>query len=325
MSFASEFLTYVDTTLNGFTQGTYDALVTSHQTEILLVLTIYVALYGWAVLNAWIETTLTDAVKRVVLMAVVVMLATKWSFFSTFCYDVFTSGPAKLIAAMTRGTMDPASLLDQVFDKGVRAGYALMQEGGWSDMGLVVIGAVVALGTVVTVGYSLFLIVLAKIALAILLGLAPLFLLFLLFNATRDFFGQWLRQIFNFALVPVLVFGMSAVMLKFIDSSLTRLEAATTSRLGEVTFLLLIGFILVMLLRQVMGIASGLGGGVQLATLGMTTRLGGMLSGAGTKLGATAGRMGWNNALTQKLRNSPLGNAVGQARDRIRSTVGLRK
>ena len=325
MSFVSEFLTYVDTTLNGFTQGTYDALVTSHQTEILLVLTIYVALYGWAVLNAWIETTLTDAVKRVVSMAVVVMLATQWSYFSIFGYDVFTAGPAKLIAAMTHGAMDPASLLDQVFDKGVRAGYALMQEGGWSDMGLVVIGALVAFGTVVVVGYSLFLIVLAKIALAILLGLAPLFLLFLLFNATRDFFGQWLRQIFNFALIPVLVFGMSAVMLKFVDSSLTRLEVATTSRLGEVTFLLLIGFILVMLLRQVMGIAAGLGGGIQLATLGMTARLGGMFSGAGTKLGTSFGRAGWNNAITQRLRASPLGQAVGQARDRIRSTVGLRK
>ncbi len=325
MSFASEFLTYVDTTLNGFTQGTYDALVTSHQTEILLVLTIYVALYGWAVLNAWIETSLTDAVKRVVLMAIVVMLATKWSYFSVFGYDVFTVGPAKLIAAMTHGAMDPASLLDQVFDKGIKAGYGLMQESSWNDLGLLVIGAVVVFGTIMTVGYSLFLIVLAKIALAILLGLAPLFLLFLLFNATRDFFGQWLRQLFNFALIPVLVFGMSAVMLKFVDSSLTRLESATTNRLGEVTFLLLVGFILVMLLRQVMGIAAGLGGGIQLATLGMTSRLAGMLSGTGTKLGTNFGRAGWNNAITQRLRASPLGQAVGQARDRIRSTVGLRK
>jgi type IV secretion system protein VirB6 len=325
MSVVAEFIRYVDSTLIGFTESTYDALVASHQTEILLVLTIYVALYGWAVLNAWIETTLTDAVKRVLFLVVVVTLATQWSYFSLFGYDVFTTGPAKMIAAVTHGAVDPSALLDQVFEKGIRAGYRLMQEGGWSDMGLVVIGAVVVAGTVITVGYSLFLIVLAKIALAILLGLAPLFLLFLLFNATRDFFAQWLRQLFNFALIPVLVFGVSAVMLKFVDASLTRLETATTSRLGEVTFLLLIGFILVMLLRQVMGIAAGLGGGIQLATLGMTSRLGGMFSGAGTKLGTAFGRAGWNNAITQRLRASPLGQAVGQARDRVRSTVGLRK
>jgi type IV secretion system protein VirB6 len=325
MSYAAEFLNYVDTTLNGFTESTYNALVTSHQTEILLVLTIYVALYGWAVMNAWIETTLTDAVKRIVLMAVVVMLATQWAYFSIFCYDVLTTGPAKMIAAVTHGAANPTALLDQVFDKGVRAGYGLMQEGGWSDLGMVVVGALVTFGTVAMVGYALFLIVLAKITLAVLLGLAPLFLLFLLFDATREFFGQWLRQLFNFALIPVLVFAVTALMLQFVDSSLSRLESADTSRLGEVTFVLLIGFILVMLMRQIMGIAAGLGGGVQLATLGMTARLSGFMTGGSTKLGASFGRAGWNNALTQRLRNSPLGQTVGHARDRLRSAVGRRK
>jgi type IV secretion system protein VirB6 len=325
MSYVSEFIAYVDGALNGFTASVYNALVTSHQTEILLVLTIYVAVYGWAVLNAWVETTLPDAVKRVVFMAVIVMLATQWSAFSLYGYEVFTAGPAKIIAAVTGGAVNPTTLLDQVFDKGVRTGYGLMQEGGWNDLGMVVIGAMVAFGTVVMVGYSVFLIVLAKVALAILLGLAPLFLLFLLFNATRDFFSQWLRQLFNFAFVPVLVFAVIALMLTFVDASLTRLESATASRLGEVTFLLLVGFILVMLMRQVLGISAGLGGGIQLATLGMTARLGSLFQGGGTQHGATLGRMGWNNALTQKLRASPLGRAVGNARDRIRSTVGLRK
>lgn len=325
MAYVSEFIGYVDTTLNGFTESTYNALVTSHQTEIMLVLTIYVALYGWAVMNAWIETTLSDAVKRIVLMAVVVMLATRWSYFSIFCYDVFTTGPSKIIAAVTQGAMNPTELLDQVFDKGVRAGYGLMQEGGWSDLGMVLIGALVAFGTLVMIGYSLFLIVLAKMALAVLLGLAPLFLLLLLFNATRDFFGQWLRQLFNFALVPVLVFSVTALMLKFVDSSLTRLESADTGRLGEVTFVLLIGFILIMLMRQIMGIAAGLGGGVQLATLGMTARLSGFFISESTRLGAGFGHAGWNNALAQRLRSSPLGQTIGHARDRIRSAVGRRK
>ncbi len=325
MSFVTEFIQYVDGTLNGYTESTYNAIVTSHQIEILLVLTIYVALYGWAVLNAWIDTTLTDAVRRVLYLVAVVTLATQWSYFALFGYDVFTQGPSKLIAAMTHGANDPSALLDQVFDKGTQAGYGLMQEGGWSDLGLVAIGAVVDFGTIVVVGYSVFLIVLAKIALAILLGLAPLFLLFLLFNATRDFFAQWLRQLFNFALIPVLVFGISAIMLKFVDASLTRLASATTGRLGEVTFLLFIGFILVMLLRQVMAIAAGLGGGVQLATLGMTARLAGLFAGAGGRLGTAFGRAGWNNAIAQRLRANPFGRAVGQARERLRSTVGLRK
>lgn len=325
MSYVSEFIGYVDGALNGFTESTYNALVTSHQTEILLVLTIYVAVYGWAVLNAWVETTLSDAVKRVVFMAVIVMLATQWSAFSLYGYEVFTAGPAKIIAAVTGGAVNPTHLLDQVFDKGVRAGFGLMQEGGWNDLGMVVIGGLVAFGTIVMVGYSAFLIVLAKVALAILLGLAPLFLFFLLFNATRDFFSQWLRQLFNFAFVPVLVFAVSALMLAFVDASLTRLESATTSRLGEVTFLLLVGFILVMLMRQVLGIAAGLGGGIQLATLGMTARLSGLFQGGSAQLGAAFGRFGWNNAITQRLRQSPLGQAVGQARDRIRSTVGRRK
>ena len=67
--------------------------------------------------------------------------------------------------------------------------------------------------TLVSVAYALYLLVLSKIALAILLGLAPLFFLFLLFDATRDFFVHYLRQVFNFALIPIFTAAVLSIML----------------------------------------------------------------------------------------------------------------
>ena len=52
--------------------------------------------------------------------------------------------------------------------------------------------------------YSTFLLILSKLAIALLLAVAPLILLLLIFDNTRGFFEGWLRQLANYALIPLL-------------------------------------------------------------------------------------------------------------------------
>ncbi len=83
-------------------------------------LILYIAIYGWCVLNNWIETTLSDAWKHVLKMAIVFAVATSWGWFHMFFYDVFVNGPDSFIASLTGGDTSRTGL-DNVFDTGFKA------------------------------------------------------------------------------------------------------------------------------------------------------------------------------------------------------------
>ena len=85
------------------------------------------------------------------------------------------------------------------------------------DLTLALVGAVVFIGTVLMTGAALVLVILAKLALAVLLALGPVFIMLYLFSATRGFFEGWIRQLANFSLLIVLTFGVLALILKIIE------------------------------------------------------------------------------------------------------------
>lgn len=59
----------------------------------------------------------------------------------------------------------------------------------------------------------------AYVARALLFGLAPFFIVFLLFERTKQYFTSWLNAVLNFSLQPVLLFIMLAFMMSMIDQA----------------------------------------------------------------------------------------------------------
>ena len=112
-----------------------------------------------------------------------------------------------------------------MFDQGIEAARAVWQQAGPTDLTLVLVGLAVFVGTVLMTGAALVLIILAKLAIAVLLALGPVFIMLYLFGATRGFFEGWIRQLANFALLIVLTFGVLALILKIIEPSTTALAA----------------------------------------------------------------------------------------------------
>src|SRR5205823_826817 len=80
----------------------------------------------------------------------------------------------------------------------------------WSNRGLSVAGFAYPIAGVIVWAlmgllcvYTMFLIALSSIALAVLLALGPLFVSLLLFEGTRRFFEAWLAQLANYALITI--------------------------------------------------------------------------------------------------------------------------
>jgi type IV secretion system protein VirB6 len=272
MGFATDILSKTDTVIVGYTSGAWSALVSSHIGAIRGALILYIAIYGWCVLNNWIETTLSEAFKHVLKMAAVFGMATSWGWFHMFFYDVFVNGPDSFIAALTGGDNSKTGL-DNVFDTGFKAANKIFEASNWYDLAQISIGLLIILLTVVTVGYALFLLMLSKFALAI----GALFIILYLFNTTQSLFSSWVNSLLNYALVPVLTFALLHLTLKIMKSYTDQLAIAAAGgklTFGDVPGFFLFGVITLVVLMQVPSMAAGLAGGLGLTTAGAPAAMG---------------------------------------------------
>jgi type IV secretion system protein VirB6 len=153
-------------------------------------------------------------------------------------------------------------------------------------MGFVLAGALVWCLIGMLCVYAMFLIALSSIALAVLLALGPLFIAFLFFDATKRWFAAWIAQLANYALITVLTVMVAALLLRIVQS-----YAAQTAALGaaivtvDALHMVLAAVLVLLILRQVIPIASGLAGGASLNSYGLVSRSVGLgVRGAGKVL-----------------------------------------
>jgi len=194
--------------------------------------------------------------------------------YNSLLVDTFYRAPAELAGAVV-GAQDPVATIDTIWERGgTVAGYLWSNGGVFSgDFGYYVAGAVVWTLMGLLCVYTMFLIALSGIALAVLLALGPLFITLLLFEATRRFFEAWLAQLANYALITILTVLVAALLLQVVESYAVQTAArgaaiATVDALNMV----LVAVLAFLLLRQVMPIASGLAGGIALSSFGTLSR-----------------------------------------------------
>jgi type IV secretion system protein VirB6 len=259
---------------------------------IVTLATVYVMAWGYLQLTGRIEEPLIQGLRRLVTLVVVLAVALHLWLYNSLIVDTFYSAPAQLAAAIV-GAGDPVATLDTIWERGgAVAGYLWNNGGVFSgDFGYYVAGALVWVFMGLLCVYTMFLIALSGIALAVLLALGPLFLGLLLFDATRRFFEAWCAQLANYALITILTVMVAALLLHIVESYAEQ-TAARGAGLATVDVLnmVLVAVLVFLLMRQVMPIAAALAGGVALASFGAVSRFvsWGMRTGAGTARGAVA-------------------------------------
>jgi len=201
------------------------------------------------------------------------------------------------------GAPDPVAAVDAIWNRGGAVAGYLWSNGAvfGSDLGYYVAGAAVWALVGLLCVYTMFLIALSSIALAVLLALGPLFMALLLFEATRRFFEAWLAQLANYALITILTVLIAALLLQVVESYADQTAARGAAIVTvDALNMVLIAVLVFLLMRQVMPIAAALAGGIALNSFGTVSRLidWGMRRGMGTTRAAvglaaarTAGRM----------------------------------
>jgi type IV secretion system protein VirB6 len=236
---------------------------------VVTLATIYVMAWGYLHLTGKIEEPLVTGLKRIATLAIVLGACLHLWLYNTLIVDTFYNAPAQLAAAVI-GAGDPVSTIDAIWQQGGTAAGSLWTRGTpIPDFE----ARIAALMTWILIGllcvYSMFLIALSSVALAILLALGPLFIAALLFESTRRFFAAWISQLANYALITILTIMISALLLQVVQSYATQTAAQGSTLKGvDVLNLLLISVLVFLILRQVMPTAAGLAGGLALSSFG---------------------------------------------------------
>lgn len=235
--------------------------------------TVYVMIWGYLQLTGRIEEPFAAGAKRIVTLAVVLGVALHLWLYNTVLVDTFYNAPTEFAAAVV-GASDPVQTIDAIWNAGGAVADQLFRDGGpWTHLGFTLAGLVVWLIVGLLCVYTMFLLALSSVALAVLLALGPLFVTFLLFDTTRRFFEAWLAQLANYALITILTVMVAALMLHLVQSYAQQTEALGAAIETVDAINMVLATVLVFLfVRQVMPIAAGLAGGVALNSLGAVSR-----------------------------------------------------
>ncbi len=278
MGFFQTFWTWLNGQLAGYIGDSTARVAGILQPAVIALGTVYVMVWGYLMLTGRIEEPFAAGIKRIVTLAVVLGAGLHLWLYNTLLVDTFYKAPAQFAAEVV-GARDPVQTIEAIWHQGGQVAGWLYSEGGVLGFGFRITGVLVWALVGLLCVYTMFLLALSSVALSVLLAIGPLFIVMLLFDATRRFFEAWIAQLANYALISILTVMIASLMLSLV-ASYARQTVALGSAIETVDTLdfLLVTVLVFLFMRQVMPIAAGLAAGVSLSTFGV---LSGTMSGVG--------------------------------------------
>ncbi len=187
-----------------------------------ILLTLYIAFFAISLLTGRTRLGISALTPRMMTLGLVLTFATSWVAYQGVVWNL-TIGTADQLAAILTGTQGSATAvfagkLDLIFNA-IAATAAQADQGAQavpggpgltSPTGMMWLAAIILL--LGTVGV----LVTARIALAILLALGPVFVVLALFGGTRGLFVGWLRGLVMTAITPLFVVVGGSITLELV-------------------------------------------------------------------------------------------------------------
>jgi type IV secretion system protein VirB6 len=216
----SSALAAVDCIASGMSEQAFNRLFGSEGQftfALTLILVLYVAGFGVSLMLGRSNLGVRALLPKMITLGLVVGFATSFVAFSTFFYNIFIGGPDQIAGVLTgmpigsgseSATAVFAQKLDVVFVAIQEASGPSEDISAFSPRGMMWFGAMLLL--LGTVG----LLVTARIALALLLAVGPIFVVMALFEGTRGLFTGWLKGLTMLALAPLFAVLGGSLMLE---------------------------------------------------------------------------------------------------------------
>ncbi|MEX2693309.1 type IV secretion system protein [Rhizobium mongolense] len=232
-------------------------------------LTLYVVLYGYLVLRGSVQEPILEFAFRAMKLAIIVMLVRNASEYQTYVTGLFFETlPKEISEALNSGTAPSASTFDSLLDKGQKGAQEIWGRASWPVDIVTGIGGMMVIGAsfiVAAIGYIVSLY--ARLALAIVLAIGPIFIALAMFQPTRRFTESWIAQLANFVILQVLVVAIGSLLITCVDTTFTAIESYSDVLMRPIA-LCAICLAALYVFYQLPGIASALAAGGASLTYG---------------------------------------------------------
>ena len=268
-------------------------------TALTLALTIYVAVFAYRLILGLTALTLAEVVPHFVKIGIVFALVTSWASYQTLIFDTLFHAPEQLADVIVQQAAGPGATGGDVLGTLQEVITRMIDAAGdaWGQVpppahpvtvataaattaaattaaaapaapaaALPVLGApqlaaaLLWLGVATLMAASVGVLLVARIVLALLLLLGPVFLAFALFPSTRGLAEGWLRVSVKFALVPLFALPLVAAVVAVLGPVVAGLDAAPIVSVRDGPALLIA--LIVLVFAAVMAQAARLGGGI---------------------------------------------------------------
>lgn len=267
----AQFLAWINAQLSAYVGTTTATIAQAVEPAAVTLTTIYVMMWGFLSLTGRIEEPIWEGVKRILTIALVLGIGIRLWVFNSLFVDTFFVAPDRLAASIV-GSPSIVSVLDDVWVDGNLAAEQLLGKGSVlnGDFAYYLAGFVVYFVVGLAVVYTAFLMVLSKLAIAVILAFGPVFIALLLFDATKRFFEAWIAQLANYALITILSILVSSLLLQVIRRYVaSAVSSGAGITIAESVRVSIFAALIFLLMRQVMPIASGLASGIALNSYGV--------------------------------------------------------
>ena len=210
-----------DSILSTYVLGVVSALMTGLAPIALSAMTLWVGLYGWAVLRNEVQETVPTFMWKVFKIGLVLAFALQSGFYISNVADTANALAIGVATTFLPSAVDPTTitspyvLLDKFNDEASKLVLDLLKEAGIMRLDLLFAAVVCSIGNVVFLCIALFVVTLAKLFLTFVIAIGPLFILCLAFRPTARFFDSWLSMVLNSVVLTWFAFfalGLSAFM-----------------------------------------------------------------------------------------------------------------
>jgi type IV secretion system protein VirB6 len=262
-----------DAILSTYVLGIVSSLMSAIAPIALTAMTIWVALYGWAVLRNEVSETVPTFLWKVFKIGLVLAFALQSGFYISKVSDTANALAMGVASTFLPSGIDPSTvtspyaLLDKFNDDASAQVADIMKEASMFRLDLVLAGAIFSIGSVLFLCIGLFVVTLAKLFLTFVIAIGPLFILCLAWRPTARFFDSWLSMVLNAVVLTWFAFFalglstyMGAAMFKAIIDGGGFL-GGTFNVLGEATRYCVLMVLMAIICFQAPSLASALTGG----------------------------------------------------------------
>ncbi|MET3148698.1 UNVERIFIED_ORG: type IV secretion system protein VirB6 [Xanthomonas axonopodis] len=256
-----------DGVTQSFLSQTYPAIAGAISTPITYAAMLYWALYGYKVYAGHSPMQWKDLLAKTV-MTVAVFGTLNWSGLAQTLYNAFVSFMEGAAATVMAGK-PTAQMLDALWNN-VEAVSSRLRSVDFYQFAMICDGIILFVVNCILFVLALVYMTIAKFGLAITMVLCPLFLGFLMFPETRQWFMNWVSKMLTFCFMYILVIAIVRFgFLAFGDAIDTAGKVAQSEGLAtseQTAQLVIVEGVLILFMLGVRGWASALAGGASSST-----------------------------------------------------------